>query len=161
VATSDSVVEVLRAPVGVKGVYVFGTIWLTLATVFAFVALSTLLTGSIFYALPLVVGGLFVGGILRSLQLRLEIDRGRKVVAIHNWVRTVVVPFESIGAFDTARVYLQTPRGWGGQVRVMAIVRRDGSKIRVGASKGELRTGPYHAALTRLGEELGVPTWLV
>lgn len=159
--TVEPAVEVLRSPSGVKAVYVFASLWFSGASALAlFVASGASALGdAALYALPPVAVAVGVGGIVRALRMRLEIDNAEQQVRIVNWVRTVVIPFGSIGALSTSRVYLQTGIP-AGDVRVIAVVRRDGSKVRIGAAKGERTGGRFHQTMDRLGHRLGVPTSL-
>lgn len=160
--TVEPAVEVLRSPPGVKAVYVFASLWLSGAAALAlFVAASgaSVLGEAALYALPPVAVAVAVGGTVRAFQMRLEIDYAEERVRIVNWVRAVVIPFGSIGGLSTSRLYLQTGIP-AGEARAIAVVRRDGSKVRVGASKEDPPGGPLHKSMERLGHRLGVPTSL-
>lgn len=154
--THDENRAAISASRGVKFFYGFATLWLTVASVVPFIVLAANVKGALFFLWPLAAIGIVIGGTRRTMGLGITIDEASRSVKVDSWFRTVRVPFDAIKEMGRSRVIVGAPR-YGGPVYRPAIVRRDEGKIRIGAASGEATDGPIHAALTRLGTQLGVP----
>jgi hypothetical protein len=123
----------IAAPRRVQVGYYFYTFWLALASVVPFIILAANVAGAIFFVWPVAALWILIAGIRRTMRLGITVEGDRRSVKVDNWLRTEAVGFDAIRELCGARVIVGAPR-YAGPVYMQAILRRDGSKLRIGAA---------------------------